>query len=115
MLDGHGSRLELPFLKYTNKKETGHEWVCYIGVPYGASLWQVGDSLEQNGCYKMACAKFKRLLMAKKQEKIMSTPAIFPYEIMLIVNYAWARSFARINTTEKPFVREVDFCTIAIF
>jgi hypothetical protein len=52
LLDGHGSRLELPFLKYVN--DHGHPWVVCIGVPYGTSYWQVGDSSEQNGSYKMA-------------------------------------------------------------
>ncbi len=33
LLDGHGSRLELPFLKYINIE--AHQWVVCIGVPYG--------------------------------------------------------------------------------
>ena len=51
LLDGHGSRFQLPFLQYINNPE--HPWVVCIGVPYGTSFWQVGDSTEQNGCYKM--------------------------------------------------------------
>jgi hypothetical protein len=47
LLDGHGSRLELPFLSYVNNEE--HPWVVCIGVPCGTSYWQVGDSAEQNG------------------------------------------------------------------
>jgi len=47
LLDGHGSRLELPFLTYVNTE--AHPWVVCIGVPYGTSYWQVGDSTEQNG------------------------------------------------------------------
>ena len=94
LLDGHGSRFGIPFLKYINDKNSGHEWVCCIGVPYGTSLWQVGDSTEQNGCYKMACTQFKRGLMKKKEEKMMTKPTIYPYEIMLIVNFAWSKSFA---------------------
>ena len=35
MLDGHGSRLELPFLKYINNKTT--EWCVCLGVPYGTT------------------------------------------------------------------------------
>ena len=37
LLDGHGSRFELPFLKYVIDKD--HKWVICIGVPYGTSLW----------------------------------------------------------------------------
>ena len=45
ILDGHGSRLEVPFLKYINDKTT--EWCVCLGVPYGTAYWQVGDSKEQ--------------------------------------------------------------------
>jgi hypothetical protein len=47
LLDGHGSRLELPFLLYINDPQ--HNWIVCIGVPCGTSYWQVADSLEQNG------------------------------------------------------------------
>jgi len=33
IVDGHGSRLELPFLNYINDPE--HEWCVCLGVPYG--------------------------------------------------------------------------------
>ncbi len=35
LLDGHGSRFELPFLEYIMDK--GHGWKVCIGVPYGTS------------------------------------------------------------------------------
>ena len=44
LLDGHGSQLELPFLNYINNP--ANHWIACIGVPYGTSLWQVGDSQE---------------------------------------------------------------------
>ncbi len=47
LLDGHGSRFELPFLDYVNSEET--KWNVCIGVPYDTNLWQVGDSAQQNG------------------------------------------------------------------
>jgi hypothetical protein len=37
LLDGHGSRLELPFLQYLNSPD--HEWVVCIGVLYGTFYW----------------------------------------------------------------------------
>ena len=52
LLDGHGSQLELPFLQYVNMAAC--QWVMCIGVPYGTSYWQVGDTAELNGSYKMA-------------------------------------------------------------
>ena len=38
----HQSRFELEFLKYINASE--HKWNVCISVPYGTSLWHVGDS-----------------------------------------------------------------------
>ena len=64
LLDGHGSRFELDFLKYVNKKET--KWEVCIGLPYGTSYWQVGDSSEQNGCFKMSLTRAKQELVTKK-------------------------------------------------
>jgi len=99
LLDGHGSRLELPFLKYIN--DPLHEWVVCIGVPYGTSYWQVGDSAEQNGSYKMALAKSKRELVMKKQRSCINNPRIDTHEIMLVVRSAWNNSFARVEYNQK--------------
>ena len=69
LLDGHGSRLELPFLEYINDMgEEGHKWRVCIGVPYGTSFWQVGDSAEQNGSFKMAMVRAKTKLLQKKAD-----------------------------------------------
>jgi hypothetical protein len=64
LLDGHGSRFELPFFR-VHKKD--HEWKVCIGVPYGSSYWQVGFSPEQNGWFKMALAKEKFELVDRKE------------------------------------------------
>jgi hypothetical protein len=53
ILDRHGSRFELPFLRYVNDKE---------GI-----YWQVGDSSKQNGCFKMALTRYKRELLRRKE------------------------------------------------
>ncbi len=45
LLDGHGSQFELEFLEYIHTEEI--RWDCCIGLPYGTSYWQVGDSSEQ--------------------------------------------------------------------
>ena len=66
LFDGHGSRFGLPFLRYINNP--GHEWVVCIGVPYGTALWQVGDSEQQNGNYKLKLGEAKIKLMDKKNE-----------------------------------------------
>ena len=95
LLDGHGSRLELPFLQYVNDED--HRWIVCIGVPYGTSYWQVGDSSEQNGSYKMALTKSKRELVIKKQRSCFKNPRVEPYEIVMIVHEAWKKSFGRVE------------------
>ena len=58
LLYGHGSRLQLPFLRYINNTE--HIWRVCIGMPNGTAHWQVSDSPEQNGSWKMATTAEKR-------------------------------------------------------
>jgi hypothetical protein len=99
LLDGHGSRLELPFLSYVNNEE--HPWVVCIGVPYGTSYWQVGDSTEQNGSYKMAITKAKTELVLRKQRCCWSNARVETYEIVVVVNAAWEKSFARVECNKK--------------
>jgi len=74
LLDGHGSRFELSFLEYIN--DANHKWWVCLGLPYGTSIWQVGDSTEQNGCYKMALIDEKMKLVTQKND------AGLPYSIL---------------------------------
>ena len=99
LLDGHGSRFELPFLRYVTN--TDHPWMVCQGVPYGTSLWQVADSSEQNGCFKIACSEIKEKLLKKRLDMMIASPAILPTDIIPIVNYAWKRSFAKVDTNKK--------------
>lgn len=51
LLDSHHSRFDLKFLSYINNPSI--RWNVCIGMLYGMALWQVGDSSEQNGVFKM--------------------------------------------------------------
>jgi hypothetical protein len=64
ILGGHGSNFDQEFLEYINFKEA--KWEVSIGLPYGTSYWQVGDSTAQNGCFNMALAREKQALVTKK-------------------------------------------------
>jgi hypothetical protein len=55
LLDGHHSRLGVQFLDYICNPL--HRWVVCIGVPYGTHLWQVADSAELNGSFKIALTR----------------------------------------------------------
>jgi hypothetical protein len=98
LLDGHGSRFELPFLQYINNPLT--HWNVCIGLPYGTSYWQVGDSSEQNGCFKMALTKYKRELLTRK-ELVGGEFAIEKEDVACLVSRAWQDSFARIRTNKN--------------
>ena len=98
LLDGHGSRFDLAFLEYINSPL--HPWHVCIGVPYGTSYWQVGDSTEQNGCFKMHLTQAKRDLLTKKA--LYHLPfAIEKTDVVGIVAHAWEKSFARLRTNKK--------------
>jgi hypothetical protein len=98
LLDGHGSRFGLTFLEYINDPST--KWNVCIGVPYGTSYWQVGDSTEQNGCFKMALTRHKRNLLKKKENR-RAAFAIEKDDVVDLVARAWDDSFARINSNQK--------------
>ena len=92
LVDGHGSRFELPFLSYINDPD--HEWVVCIGVPYGTGMWQVGDSKEQNGSYNIAMTNEKAKLLEERESKCIN-PTLETYDIIPLVNRCWPKSFGR--------------------
>ena len=98
LLNGHGSRFELPFLDYVNSEET--KWTVCIGVPYGTNLWQVGDSAQQNGAYKSRLALEKQLLLEKKQEMRLDF-RIDRHDVVGLVHRAWEYSFAKRDSSKR--------------
>ena len=98
ILDGHGSRFDVTFLEYINNDDT--KWNVCIGLPYGTSYWQVGDSSEQNGCFKMALTKYKRDLLRRK-ELVDQEFAIEKDDVVGLVSRAWQDSFARVRTNKN--------------
>ena len=99
LLDGHGSRFELPFLQYI--QDHNNPWVVCIGVPYGTSLWQVGDSKQQNGSYKIALFRAKKKLLEAKMNYMIDPLTLVPTDIVPIVNVAWDASFAKVQHSKK--------------
>ena len=99
LLDGHQSRFEVPFLEYITDKS--HEWQVCIGVPYGTSLWQVADSKEQNGSYKIALARTKKKFLEKKLSMFIDPPNLITTDIIPLVNIAWTASFDRVEKNKN--------------
>ena len=54
-------------MKYTLDGQ--HEWEIHIGVLYGTGLWQLGDVVEQNGCFKVECYREKTFFLSLKSMK----------------------------------------------
>ena len=93
LLDGHGSRFGLSFLEYIN--DAWHEWAVCIGVPYGTSLWQVGDSSQQNGAFKIALKKAKQFeFVINEKAKLWLPCKIEKHDIVRLMHWAWLDSFA---------------------
>ncbi len=86
LLDGHHSRMMLPFLKYVNNP--GHKWYTCFGVPYATHIWQVADASSLNGAYKVELAKAKCKYIKKRE-----TPKFEPTDIVPLVNMAFPKSF----------------------
>ena len=101
LLDGHGSRFEMPFLEYIqDEKNEGHKWTTCVGVPYGTSYWQVGDSAEQNGSFKIALSRAKTELLEKKSMARLPF-AIEKTDVVIIMSAAWELSFNNVATNRK--------------
>jgi hypothetical protein len=78
------------------------KWNVSIGLPYGTSYWKVGDSSEQNGCFKMALTKAKQELVTKKDNRLDF--AVDKRDVVKLVKEAWAASFGRIRTNQKAIL-----------
>ena len=92
MLGGYGGRLGCPILKYTNNPV--HTWFTVVDVLYGASMWQVGNSVEQNGAYKIVLSRIKKDIIAKNTKLVFKQLTINIQEIIILVNLAWSQLFA---------------------
>jgi hypothetical protein len=99
-LDGHGSRFELAFLQYINNPLT--HWNVCVGVPYGTSYWQVGDSSEQNSCFKMALTQYSQDLLTRR-ESVSGQCAIEKVDVTCLVSRAWQDSCACIRKNKNAF------------
>lgn len=99
LLDGHHSRFDLNFLQYINGPQ--HKWNVCIGVPYGKAFWQVGDSPEQNGKFKMELTTAKRAIYEKRQRRFQSDLQLLKTDIIPLVNKTWPKAFCDVKANRK--------------
>ena len=91
LLDGHQSRFHLNFLSYVNNLPT--KWSVCIGVPYGTAYWQVGDSSEQNGTFKMRLAEEKNKLFQHRIKTCQQDLQLLRTDIVPLVNKCFGDAF----------------------
>ena len=99
LLDGHQSCFDLEFLTYINDANT--RWNVCIGVPYGTALWQVGDSSEQNGSFKMALTAEKKRLFEDRLNCYQHDLHLIRTDILPIVNKSWCEGFTNVASNLK--------------
>ena len=99
LLDGHGSRFELKFLEYINHPD--HRWNVCLGVPYGTAIWQVADSSQQNGKFKMLFSRAKRELFRSRIETCQQSMHLVQTDIVPLVNQCWDSSFGDIQANRR--------------
>jgi hypothetical protein len=75
-------------LKYINNQQ--HLWTVCLGVPNSTYIWQVADSSEQNGSYKIALAKAKAKYLTFKAA---NNQCFVPTDIFPLIKVAWDKSF----------------------
>ena len=95
LVDGHQSRFSMEFLEYIT--DPSHLWKVSIGVPYGTSLWQVGDSYQQNGRFKISLTDSKKRIMEKRLMTFCPEMELIATDIMPMIRLAWDKSFADIQ------------------
>ena len=98
LFDAHDSRLQAPFLRHINS--TSNRWVFCIGLPNGTHKWQVGDSQEQNGSYKVEWYREKTKVVLYKIRMEMGA-VLSKNDILPLVNLVWDLSFGRVRTNKK--------------
>ena len=92
LVDRHMTRFSRIFLEYITNPN--HLWKVSIGVLYGTSLWQVGNSYQQNSCFKIALATYKKKVMDRRLLTFCSEIELIPTDIIPMIHYAWLLSFA---------------------
>ena len=97
LLDGHGIRLQLPFLEYINYT-TPYEQsklIFTLRTPNTTYVWQVGDRCNHNGFWKMATTVEKDALLHFKHRNEFESTDFDRCNIVTLINWARKKYFSR--------------------
>ena len=96
LLDGHGSRLQLPFLEYTNSStpDEQRKWKFTLGTPNATYVWHAEDSCNQNGWWKIATTVEKDALLHFKQRHAFESTDFDRCNIVPFINWERKKYFA---------------------
>ena len=93
---------DLDFLEYVNDDD--HLWNTTLGVSYGTALWQVGDSSEQNGKFKMLLNEAKKELFGKRLGCMQQGLHLICSDIIPLVNMWWPAAFSDATNNRTAIV-----------
>ena len=98
LVDGYKTRLDTKFVDYINN--SNHQWKVCLGVSYATSLWQVGDSQENNGCFKSEWYQANDSLLLWKYEREL-TRSIKHEDIIPLLNEVFLKAFDREDVNKR--------------
>jgi hypothetical protein len=85
------------FLDYVNDPK--YRWTVCIGVPYETHIWQVADSSELNGAFKMGVTRTEKAIYNAKPDRLKGKWKMT--DIIPIVNGAFPTSFGQVDKLKK--------------
>ena len=112
LLDGHGSRLQLPFLEYINsmKPDEQSKWIFTLGNNNATDVWQLRYSCHNNGCWKMAMTVEKDALFHFKHRHSFESTDSYQCDILPLINRAWKKYFSRRDKNLEAIIDRRCFC-----
>ena len=78
-----------------------HRWNVCLGVPYGTALWQVGDSSQQHGLFKMLLNMAKRNLFKKRKDFSLQDMHIVKTDIVSLVGECFMNAFGNVESNRQ--------------
>jgi len=97
-VDGHNTCFDPRFLEYIDN--TNHWWNVCFGVLYATSLWQLGDSAENNGAFKTVWYHEKEKLLLWKYERWVEG-VIWHYDVIPLLNKVFHRAFGQVAINQQ--------------